>query len=60
MACLEVKKRRGSRVEGVRESNLITLFESFLRKKGEGFGGVSNTSNPSFLIPPNWRDLEEE
>ena len=30
---------------------LITLFGSFLRKKNEGFGGVSTTSNPSFLIP---------
>ena len=26
----------------------------------EGFGGVLTTSNPSFLIPLNWRDLEEE
>ena len=43
-----------------KKSNSITLFGSFLRKKGEGFGGVSTTSNPSFLIPPNWRDLEGE
>ena len=43
-----------------RESNLITLFGSFLRKEGEEFGGVSTTSNPSFLIPPNWRDLKGE
>ena len=52
MACLEVKKRR--------ESNPITLFERFLRKEREGFAGVSTTSNPSFLIPPNWRDLKGE
>ena len=48
----------------MRESNSITLFGSFLRKEGgrglERFGGVSITSNPSFLIPPNWRDLEGE
>ena len=41
-------------------SNLITLFEIFLRKEREGFGGVSTTSNPSFLISSNWRDLEGE
>ena len=43
-----------------KESSSITLFESFLRKEGEGFGGVSTTSNISFLIPPNWRDLKGE
>ena len=40
-----------------------TLFESFLKKEGrdlERFGGVSTSSNPSFLIPPNWRDFERE
>ena len=42
------------------ESKSITLFGSFLRKEGEGFGGVSSTSNLSFLIPRNWRDLEGE
>ena len=42
------------------ESNSIILFISFLRKKGEGFGRVSTTSNPSFLISPNWRDLKGE
>ena len=26
----------------------------------EGFGGALTTSNPSFLIPQNWRDLEGE
>ena len=31
---LKRKKSRG------RESNLITLFESFLRKEGEEFGGI--------------------
>ena len=41
-----------------RESNSITFFGSFLKKEGEEFGGVSTTFNPSFLIPPNWRDLE--
>ena len=41
-------------------SSINGLFRSFLRNEGEGFGGVSTTSNPSFLIPPNWRDLEGE
>ena len=41
-------------------SNPITLFGSFLKKEGEGFGGVSTPSNPLFLILPNWRDLEGE
>jgi len=36
------------------------LFGCFLRKEEEGFGGVGTTSNPSFLIPPNWRDLKGE
>ena len=49
----KLKKRR-------RESNSITLFESFLRNEGEEFGGVLTISNPSFLILPNWRDLEGE
>ena len=26
----------------------------------ERFGGILTTSSPSFLIPPNWRDLEGE
>ena len=26
----------------------------------DGFEGVLTTSNPLFLILPNWRDLEEE
>ena len=38
----------------------MILFGSFLRNEREGFGGVSTPSNPSFLIPPNWRDLEGE
>ena len=62
MACLEVKKWRGSRVKGGGVVQLPCLGV-FLRKEGEGlegFGGVSTTSNPSFLIPPNWRDLEGE
>ena len=54
--CLK-KKEEQSRG---RESNSITLFESFLRNEREGFGGVSTTSNPSFLIPQNWRDLGGE
>ena len=45
-------------VEG--EGGGVTLFGYFLRKDGEGFGGVWITSNPLFLIPKNWRDLEEE
>ena len=36
------------------------MFKSFLKKEGEGFGGVWTPSNPSFLIPQNWRDLEGE
>ena len=62
MACLDVKKRRGSRVEGRRVIHLLGL-EVFKGRRGrdlEEFGGVSTTSNPSFLIPPNWRDLEGE
>ena len=43
-----------------RESNSITLFGSFLRNEEEGFERVLITSNPSFLIPQNWRDLEGE
>ena len=43
-----------------RESNSITLFGSFLKKEGKRFGEVSTTSNPSFLISPNLRDLEGE
>ena len=38
----------------------MSLFGSFLKKEGEEFGGVLTTSNPSFLIPKNWRDLEGE
>ena len=65
MAYLGVKKRRGSRVKAgsrVKSERVIQLpcLEVFLRKEEEGFGGVSTTSNPSFLIPPNWRDLEGE
>ena len=59
MACLGVKKRRESRVKGGRIIQLPCL-KVFLRKEGEGFGGVSTTSNSSFLISPNWRDLEGE
>ena len=40
--------------------NFNGLFGSFLRKEEEGFERVSTTSNPSFLIPQNWRDLEGE
>ena len=36
------------------------MFGSFLKKEGEEFGGVSTISNSSFLISPNWRDLEGE
>ena len=62
MACLDVKKRRESRVEGRRVIQLPYL-EVFKGRRGRGlkrFGGVLTTSNPSFLIPPNWRDLEGE
>ena len=51
-------KKEGEQSRG-RESNSIILFGSFLRKEG-GFGGVSTTSNISFLIPPNLRDLKGE
>ena len=65
MAYLGVKKRRGSRVKAgsrVKSGRVIQLscLKVFLRKEEEGFWGVSTTSNPSFLIPPNWRDLEGE
>ena len=59
MACVDVKKRRGSRVEGGRVIQLPCL-KVFLRKEGKGFGGVSTISNPSFSIPPNWRNLKGE
>ena len=59
MACLEVWKKEEKQSKG-RESNSITLLGSFLRNEEERFGGVSTNSNPSFLIPPNWRDLEGE
>ena len=36
MLCLDVGGRRGSRVKGGRESNLIILFGCFLRKEGGG------------------------
>ena len=52
-------KKEGEYSRG-RESNLITLFESFLRNEGEGFGGVPTTSNSLFLFSPNWRDLDGE
>ena len=59
MLYLDVRESRGNRVEEGRVIKLPCL-EGFLRKEGEGFGGVSTTSNPPFLIPPNWRDLERE
>ena len=34
------------------------LWPVWMFKKGGG--GVSTTSNPSFLILPNWRDLKGE
>ena len=43
-----------------RESKLNYLIGIFLREEGEGFAGVLTTSNLSFLILPNWRDLEGE
>ena len=52
MAYLGVKKRRESRVKSGRVIQLPCL-EVFLKKENERFGGVSITSNPSFLIPPN-------
>ena len=43
MVCLEVYKKRWSKTEGRgRESNSITLFESFEKNKGDGFGWVSH------------------
>ena len=52
-------KKEGEESKG-RESNSITLFGSFLIKERERerFRGIWTTSIPSFLIPPNWRDLE--
>ena len=54
--CLKMKKKSGKG----RECNSITLFGSFLMNEREGFGGILITSNPSFLISQNWRDLERE
>ena len=57
---LEINGLFGSlKKEGGRIIQLPCL-KVFLRKEGEGFGGVSTTSNSSFLISPNWRDLEGE
>ena len=50
MLYLDVRESRGNRVEGGRVIKLPCL-EGFLRKEGEGFGGVLIISNPSFLIP---------
>ena len=52
-------KRRGSKVKGERVIQLPYL-KVFLRKEREGFRGVLTTSNSSFLIPQNWRDLAGE
>ena len=49
MACLDVNKRRGSRVEERRVFNY--LIWKFFKEVGKEFGGVSTTSNLSFLIP---------
>ena len=38
----------------------MTLFGCFLREEGERFGEVLTISNLSFLIFPNWKDLEGE
>ena len=53
---------RGSRVEGERVIQLpcLEVFLNMSRRILEEFGGVSATSNPSFLILLNWRDLEGE
>ena len=48
-----------SRLEGGRVS-YITLFGCFLREEGERFGRVLTTSNSSFLISQNWRNLKGE
>ena len=40
MACLEVKKWKGS--------SSITLFGSFLKNEGEGFGGFQLPLTPHF------------
>ena len=48
-------KKEGGRVNGGRVIQLPYL-EVFYGRRGKGlkgFGGVSTTSNPSFLIPPN-------
>ena len=54
------KKKKEGEQSRRKENNSITLFGSFLRKEEEGIGRLSTTSNPLFLIPSNWRDLEEE
>ena len=33
-------------------------FNVFLKGEGERFGGIFYILNPSFLIPPNQRNLE--
>ena len=59
IACLDGGGVKGGRVDGGRVCQII-LCECFLREEEEGFGGVLTTSNFSFLIPPNWRNLEGE
>ena len=49
----------GSRGEQ-RECKLNNLVWIFLREEGKGFGGVLTTSNLSFFIPQNWKDLERQ
>ena len=57
-ALFECLKKEESRVKGGRIIQLPYL--EFFKEGGEGLGGVSTTSNPSFLIPLNWRDLKGE
>ena len=61
MACLDVKKRRGSRVEGGRVIQLphLEVFLGRSERDLEGFGGVSITSNSLFLIPQIGEILRE-
>ena len=59
LACLDGRGVDESSVQEGRVSWII-LFECFLWEEREEFGGVLTTSNSSFLIPPNWRDLEGE
>ena len=61
ITCLDGRGVKRSRVEGERDwlNYLVWMFFKGGERDLEGFGGILTTSNPSFLIPQNLRDLEE-